>query len=537
MYPEGGLSRDGSLGPARLGLLDYMLRGFDPDDHADVVFVPVGINYDRVLEDRTLLREGDATAERRSPLAALVTTLEFWWHQLWLRLRGGWFSFGYACVNFGRPLSAREFFDERGVDPRRLDRETRFERVGELADELMGRVASIIPVLPVSLVCEVLLGDLERTWTELELKAAVQARLVELRSRGRRRLHPSREPRLCGAGRVADARPAPRREPGGRYLPGERQRPRAPALLRERDRSLGEPARRGGARRGGVKTVRRLGLILAGLVAVTVVAGWWLFSRARSALPRVDGEISSWGLEGPVSVARDDLGIPIIRAQSFEDAVQAQGFVHAQDRYFQMDLSRRATAGELALLFGERALEADEHIRRRQRRQAAFELLSAMDPDARRMIEAYTLGVNAGLSGLAQVPPEYQILRVRPLPWLLEDTVLAALGFFDTLSFNHRMEKPLGVMVATLPEPLFDFLDAVDEPLGRSVDRPRWRWIRSGRDPRTRSRRPPQRRDPRPRRRSTFAPSEWRWARTAGPSPGGAVRTAPRFWPTTRIYP
>jgi glycerol-3-phosphate O-acyltransferase len=184
VYPEGGLSRDGSLGPPRLGLIDYMLRGFDPDDHADVVFVPVGINYDRVLEDRTLLRDGDPNTERRSPLAALGTTLKFWWQQLWLRLRGGWFSFGYACVNFGRPMSAREFFTERGVDPRRLERTERFERVGELADELMGRVASIVPVLPVSLVCEVILGDVDRAWTELELKAAVQARLVDLEAAG-----------------------------------------------------------------------------------------------------------------------------------------------------------------------------------------------------------------------------------------------------------------------------------------------------------------------------------------------------------------
>ena len=198
--------------------------------------------------------------------------------------------------------------------------------------------------------------------------------------------------------------------------------------------------------------------MLAALVAVIVLGGSALWFRVRAALPLVEGEIVLWGIERPVTIERDDLGIPVIRAESFEDAIQAQGFVHAQDRYFQMDLSRRAAAGELAVLFGERALEADERIRRRQRRYAAFELLSAMDSDARRMIEAYTLGVNAGLASLAKPPPEYQILRTRPLPWLLEDTVLAALGFFDTLSFNHRLEKPLGVMKAILPGPLLDFL-------------------------------------------------------------------------------
>lgn len=174
IYPEGGLSRDGALGPPRLGLLDYMLRGFDPDDHADVVFVPVGINYDRVLEDRTLLLDTDPHAPRKRGLAALWTTLTFWARQFWLRARGHWHRFGYACVNFGRPISAAEFFVARGEDPRRLERDRRFAAVRDLADELMGRVARIIPVLPVSLVATVLAERPERTWSELELEAAVQ---------------------------------------------------------------------------------------------------------------------------------------------------------------------------------------------------------------------------------------------------------------------------------------------------------------------------------------------------------------------------
>lgn len=174
IYPEGGLSRDGKLGPPRLGLLDYMLRGFDPEDHTDVVFVPVGINYDRVLEDRSLLIDGDPEAQGKKGLAALWTTCAFWNRQFWLQVRGHWHRFGYACVNFGLPLSAGEFFRERGEDPRRLDRAARFAAVGALAEELMTRVGGIIPVLPVSLVATVLVSAPERTWSELELEAAVQ---------------------------------------------------------------------------------------------------------------------------------------------------------------------------------------------------------------------------------------------------------------------------------------------------------------------------------------------------------------------------
>src|SRR3954464_5678472 len=75
VYPEGGLSRDDNLRPPKLGLLDYMLRGFDPQGDRDLVFIPVGINYDRVLEDRTLLLDVQPGAERKSPLAAALTTL------------------------------------------------------------------------------------------------------------------------------------------------------------------------------------------------------------------------------------------------------------------------------------------------------------------------------------------------------------------------------------------------------------------------------------------------------------------------------
>ena len=203
---------------------------------------------------------------------------------------------------------------------------------------------------------------------------------------------------------------------------------------------------------------RRLGLVLAALILLVLIAGAWVWSRARASLPRLDGEVALAELSAPVSVARDSLGIPVIAASSLEDALRAQGFVHAQDRFFQMDLSRRATAGELAALFGSRALEADERYRKRQRRRAARSLLAGLDPEMRRLLEVYTAGVNAGLADLGAPPPEYLLLRASPEAWLAEDTLLATLGFFDMLSFNHRMEKPLGAMAATLPAPLFDFL-------------------------------------------------------------------------------
>ena len=107
VFPEGGLSRDGKIQPPRLGILDYMLRGFDPNGNRDIVFVPVGINYDRTLEDRSLVRRLDPDAARRSRWFVFRTTFGFIAHNIRLMLSNRWQRFGYACVNFGTPISAK----------------------------------------------------------------------------------------------------------------------------------------------------------------------------------------------------------------------------------------------------------------------------------------------------------------------------------------------------------------------------------------------------------------------------------------------
>src|SRR5258705_4028428 len=155
IFPEGALSRDGLMRAPKLGLLDYMLRGFDSGGERDIAFVPVGINYDRVLEDRTLLGAASAGGERRSALAAIRATLRFLASQLWLRLRGRWYRYGYACANFGAPISLRQYRAHAGGDPLTLDREARAERVVHVARHLMEAVGRVVPVLPVSLVARV----------------------------------------------------------------------------------------------------------------------------------------------------------------------------------------------------------------------------------------------------------------------------------------------------------------------------------------------------------------------------------------------
>ena len=186
VFPEGGLSRDGLMQAPKLGLLDYMVRAFEPDGPRDIVMVPVGINYDRVLEDRTLLLDLDPDADRKTGLQALATTRTFFGHHRWLALRGGWYRVGYASVNFGTPLSIGSYLAGRGLDPRELERSERFALVAELADELMGRVQRMVPVLPVALVASVIAANPDGAWSELELKAAVQELIDEYEERGRK---------------------------------------------------------------------------------------------------------------------------------------------------------------------------------------------------------------------------------------------------------------------------------------------------------------------------------------------------------------
>ncbi|MBI3367970.1 MAG: 1-acyl-sn-glycerol-3-phosphate acyltransferase [Burkholderiales bacterium] len=184
VYPEGGLTKDGLLREPRFGVLDYMLRGFHAHGERDLVFVPLGLNYDRVLEDRTQLRSADASAVKPGRLFAIGRTLSFLAQQIGLMLRSRWFRLGYACVNFGTPVSMRAWTTAHGIDFDRLSKDQRHAEVAMLGRHLMNQVGRLIPVLPVPLVATVLLRDPARGWSLFELKAAVSALVTQLQSDG-----------------------------------------------------------------------------------------------------------------------------------------------------------------------------------------------------------------------------------------------------------------------------------------------------------------------------------------------------------------
>ena len=198
-------------------------------------------------------------------------------------------------------------------------------------------------------------------------------------------------------------------------------------------------------------------LALATLLVVAGGTGAWLRSRVRASLPVVSGERALAGLEAPVRVERDALGVPVVRGASRVDVARATGFVHAQERYFQMDLTRRRAAGELAELFGPAALPLDRETRVYRMREVARRAVAALPAGERALLAAYTEGVAAGLRALGAAPPEYLLLRAEPAPWREEDALLCALAMYLTLQGELAgQEAGLGLMHDLLPRELFD---------------------------------------------------------------------------------
>lgn len=155
MFPEGGLSQSGSLKPPKLGLLKYIVDDFDPDGR-DVVFVPVALNYDRVLEDRILVAAAHDPKGRFKARIGVIAGNAL--KQVWLRLTGRYHRFGYAAVSFGRPLSLRSMLGETTGDP-----------MIPLARRLIQEIGAIVPVLPVPMVAWLIVRNGPMTRADVEL--------------------------------------------------------------------------------------------------------------------------------------------------------------------------------------------------------------------------------------------------------------------------------------------------------------------------------------------------------------------------------
>jgi len=185
----------------------------------------------------------------------------------------------------------------------------------------------------------------------------------------------------------------------------------------------------------------------------------WAWYELRASLPQLDGEYALSGLQAPVGISRDALGVVTVEARNRADQARALGWVHAQERFFQMDLLRRSAAGELSALFGSAALPADRRVRVHQMRSRVATALGSWDDEARALLDAYAQGVNAGLAALGSVPFEYRLARSRPEPWRAEDSLLVIAAMYFTLQDNNAERKQRRtLMQQALPAPVVAWL-------------------------------------------------------------------------------
>ncbi len=202
-------------------------------------------------------------------------------------------------------------------------------------------------------------------------------------------------------------------------------------------------------------------LSLLAVLLIALLALWWLLAGSRAQL---DGTQQLPGLSAPVSISRDALGTVTIDGKNRTDISYALGYVHAQERFFEMDLMRRMPAGELSALVGPAALQVDLN-HRRHRLRAVAELAYAQLPPVQKLeLDRYRDGVNAGLAHLRVRPWEYFLLGSKPQPWRSEDSALIIASMYLDLNGDGRNERELHIaeMRAVLPGPLVDFLLAPD---------------------------------------------------------------------------
>ncbi|HME01173.1 MAG TPA: penicillin acylase family protein [Terriglobia bacterium] len=238
------------------------------------------------------------------------------------------------------------------------------------------------------------------------------------------------------------------------------------------------------------------GIILRVLIALVILivllaasAAIWFYWRAHAALPQLDGiavldqgvgrtsdvpTIEEPDLQAEVEVLRDAQGVPHVRGQSLDDLMFAQGYVTAQDRLWQMDLSRRLAAGELSEVFGERTLPADIENRKLGFRQAAERGRQELDAESRRVVNAYAQGVNAFISTHQdRLPIEFTLLHYKPRPWSPADSVGVGLNMAKNLNTSWRTdvmrERVRSLVAPQLYADLFPDRSPLDHPVAEPV--------------------------------------------------------------------
>ncbi|MBK9991350.1 MAG: penicillin acylase family protein [Verrucomicrobia bacterium] len=221
-------------------------------------------------------------------------------------------------------------------------------------------------------------------------------------------------------------------------------------------------------------TAKRLRLLASAasvLLFVALALAAWFYVKMRASLPLLDGSAKIANLSAPVTVERDAQGVPTIRGSQRLDVARALGFLHAQDRFFQMDCTRRHAAGELAELFGKKALPHDKQVRIHGFRTLAQKVLASLAPDIHALVEAYTEGVNTGLTKLSTKPFEYILTRTTPQAWKPEDSVLMIYAMtLDLQDEDAGYEQSLAALRDTLGQSALAYFAPLIGPDDAALD-------------------------------------------------------------------
>ncbi len=202
--------------------------------------------------------------------------------------------------------------------------------------------------------------------------------------------------------------------------------------------------------------LKRIAVALLVLLLFAILGAWLLL---RGSLPTLDGALTLPGLSAPVTIQRDRLGVVTVDAANELDAMRALGYVHAQERFFEMDLMRRTAAGELAELFGPIAVKTDKQHRVHRLRARAVDGLAAFAGPKRAVLQAYVDGVNAGLADLKVRPWPYLLLRTKPTPWQPADTPLVGYAmYFDLQDAGNQRELAMSRIRQVVPPVLYALL-------------------------------------------------------------------------------
>lgn len=222
------------------------------------------------------------------------------------------------------------------------------------------------------------------------------------------------------------------------------------------------------------RLLRRVGFVLAAVVALALLLGGAIVLALRASLPQLDGHARLTGLQHvEATIERDQIGHVTIRAGSRADAARALGYAHAQDRFFQMDLLRRAGQGRLSALFGAVAVDQDRKARLFRGATLAQAALALLPKDEVEVLQAYADGVNAALAATLVPPPEYLLLRVRPQPWSPEDSLVLNLTFSFLLQDPEaRLDLERSLLLKGIGPEAYAFFHPKGSHLDAALDGP-----------------------------------------------------------------